>query len=167
MKKYTIMASLGANNSSNSVIVEVTDHNGKPIFAEITQKADVEKAKRLKPLVQQGDVDALWDLAEIVEKYDYIVASLIITNSVGDEGAGLCMMGEGFEKDSNVSDTYAFKAFELSAKADNICGMCHLGRCYAEGKGCKKNKILAKKWLTEAATECPDADKYIDQYGLR
>ena len=64
------MASLGANNSSNSVIVEVTDHNGKPIFAEITQKADVEKVKRLKPLVQQGDVDALWVLAEIVERLE-------------------------------------------------------------------------------------------------
>ena len=161
------MASLGANNSSNSVIVEVTDHNGKPIFAEITQKADVEKAKRLKTRVEQGDIDAIWELAEIVENYDYYVASLIIMYSVGDEGAGLCMIGEGFEKDPKVSNTLAFQAYELSAKADNICGMCHLGRYYAEGKGCTKNKILAKKWLTEAATGCPDADKYIDQYGLR
>ena len=165
--RYSILLSSDANNGSNSVIIKVIIPDDKPYLVEITDAADVERAIVLKPRVEQGDIEAIGDFADIVRHYDYFVASQIIIYSAGDEGAGLCMMGEGFENDPDVDDSLAFEAYEHSAEADNICGMCHLGRFYAEGKGCKMNLKLAKKWLTEAATECSDADEYLDQYGLR
>ena len=95
------------------------------------------------------------DLIIKAAKGGSIQACVLLGREIFVAGGGERMMEEGKK--------YAKKA----AEDGHECGKCWLGRYYAEGKGCTKNKVLAKKWISEAASVCPEAEKYLDQYGLR
>ena len=71
--------------------------------------------------------------------------------------------------DSNLSSnpTKAVGAYLKAIKNGNFCGLCKLGRCYAEGKGCRQNNNLARRSLMQVSRECIDADHFLDWYDLR
>ena len=142
----------------------IIDEDGDERVVEITDPQDNLVVEALMPRVKTGDDDALRQVAPIIRKYDPLAAALLLIRT-GDHGEAWAVAGEYWEEQSMEED--AFKAFKESAKYGHSCGKCKLGRYYAEGKGCKKNKVLAKKWLNEAAQECSDVEKYLDQYGLR
>ena len=131
---------------------------------EITDIQDGLAVEELMPRVQRGDEEALRQLAPIIQKYDSLAAATLLTDA-GDLGEAWVVTGDYW--DETGQDVDAFKAYKESAKYNHRCGKCKLGRYFALGKGCKKNVRLAKKWLEEAAQVCPDAEKYLDQYGLR
>ena len=142
----------------------ITRNNGEKVEVEITDCQDNLEVEALMPRVKSGDENALRELAPIIQEYDSAAAARLWLRT-GDYGEALLAIGDSWEEQSMEED--AFDAYKESAKYGYACGMCKLGRYYAQGIGCKKNKALAKKWLEEAAQECSDAEKYLDQYGLR
>lgn len=142
----------------------ITRNNGEKVEVEITDCQDNLEVEALMPRVKSGDDDALRELAPIIQKYDPLAAARILA-TVGDLGEAWEVAGDHW--DETGQDVDAFLAYKESAKYGHPCGKCKLGRCYAQGFGCKKNKKLAKKWLEEAAQECSEAEDYLDQYGLR
>ena len=123
----------------------ITGSDGESWSVEITDCQDNLAVEALMPKVKSGDDDAIRHLASIIKKYDPFAAARLLVRT-GDYG----------------------EAWEVAADCwDHPCGKCKLGRYYAEGKGCKKNKVLAKKWLNEAGQKCSYVEKYLDQYGLR
>lgn len=157
----------GGNASGKSGVVGrfvITDSDGEDIVVEITDQQDDLAVEALMPRVKSGNIDALRQLAPIIRKYDPLAAALLLIRS-GYPGDAWVVAGDYWEDVGQ--DVDAFEAYKESAKCGHVCGKCKLGCCYAQGIGCKKNKALAKKWLEEATQECPDAEKYLDQYGLR
>ena len=157
----------GGNASGKRGVVGrfvITNSDGEDIEVEITDQQDDLAVEALMPRVKSGDIDALRELAPIIEKYDPIAAAMLLFRT-GDNGEAWIIAGDYW--DEVGQDVDAFKAYTASSKYGHPCGKCKLGCYYAQGIGCKKNKALAKKWLEEATQECPDAEKYLDQYGLR
>ena len=142
----------------------IVGSDGDDKVVEITDPQDMLAVEALMPMVKSGDDDALRELVPIIKKYDLSAAALLLLRT-GDDGEAWEVAGEYFDESGQEVD--AFKAYKESAQYGHPCGKCKLGRCYAQGFGCKKNKKLAKKWLEEAAQECPDAGDYLDQYRLR
>ena len=142
----------------------ITDSDGEEQVVEITDQQDNLAVEALMPRVKSGNIDALRQLAPIIRKYDPLAAALLLIRC-GYPGDAWVVAGDYWDEEGQEED--AFKAYEESAKCGHPCGKCKLGCYYAQGKGCKKNKKLAKKWIEEAAQVCPDAEKYLDQYGLR
>lgn len=142
----------------------ITGSDGDDQVVVITDPQDILEVEALMPKVKSGDEDALRKLAPIIQEYDSAAAARLWLRT-RDYGEALLAIGDSWEEQSMEED--AFDAYKESAKYGYACGMCKLGRYYAQGIGCKKNKKLAKKWLEEAAQECSDAEKYLDQYGLR
>lgn len=160
-------SSVNGNDSGKRGVVGrfvITDVDGEDLVVEITDPVDNLAVEALMPGVKNGDNDALRQLAPIIRKYNQFASALLLLRT-GDYGDAWLVAGDYWEEESMEED--AFQAFKVSAECGHPCGKCKLGRYYAEGKGYKKNKILAKKWLKEAAQECSDAEKYLDQYGLR
>ena len=142
----------------------IRESDGEEKEVEITDIQDGLAVEELMPRVQSGDEDALHQLAPIIQKYDPLAAATLLTDA-GDLGEALEVVGDYWDEEGQ--DVDAFEAYKESAKCGHVCGKCKLGCYYAQGIGCKKNRALAKKWLEEATQECPDAEKYLDQYGLR
>ena len=138
--------------------------DGDYLEVEITDCRDERTIQELTMRAKLGDKSAARHLATIIKKYDPLAASRLLTLA-GENGEAMEVAGDAWAEQSMEKD--AFKAFKESARYNHPCGKCKLGRYYAEGKGCKKNLILAKKWLKEAAEECSEAEQYLDQYGLR
>ena len=134
-------------------IVEINDAKDRAIFDALLDK--VNKA---------GDEDAVQELFNFLDKFNHDAALYFLLH-VGHIGEAWKRLGDDFE--IGGLDTHAVESYEQAALVGYRCGECKLGRYYAEGKGCKKNLILAKKWLKEAAEECSEAEQYLDQYGLR
>ena len=61
----------------------------------------------------------------------------------------------------------AREAYEKSSQKEWFCGTCKLARCLAEGRGCQKDLARAKVLLQDVTLECPEAEQFIDWYGLR
>ena len=103
--------------------------------------------------------------ANMVNKYDGEMAFLMM-KAVGWEDAGYALLGDYL---ADVKGDYqgAFNAYSESAKYDNIYSICKLGCLYAAGKGCVQDLTKAKELFEDALSEYPDAEKYLDQYGLR
>lgn len=142
----------------------ITDSDGEEQVVEITDQQDNLAIEALMPRVKSGDDDALRELAPIIQKYDPFAAALLLIRS-GYPGDAWVVASDYWDEHSQEED--AFKGYKEAAKYGHPCGKCKLGCYYAQGKGCRKNKRLAKKWIEEAAQVCPDAVKYLDQYGLR
>lgn len=157
----------GNDNSGNNQVggkLTVTMKNGLKRYVRIKDPEDATILPELMKEANNGSRIAAHKLARIISNYDSLAAGSIFLGH-GFTGEGWESIGDGFD-DHSVYDK-AIDAYKKSAEARHYCGKCKLGRYYAEGKGCKKNMILAKKWLKEAAEECSDAEKYLDQYGLR
>ena len=111
--------------------------------------------------------DASWDafnhLVRIVSRYD-LKETIKMLKHIGEEGLMWEVIG-----DSNLSSDpkNAVSAYWDAFVNDNICGLCKYGRCYAEGRGCPQDKILARRSLIQASRECREADQFLDWYGLR
>lgn len=131
---------------------------------KITDSRDSIIAHELMEEANNGNHSADRHLADILKKYDQIAAGNLLIN-YGYAGEGWETIGDCFDEESLHHE--ALDAYKESAEAGFPCGKCKLGCYYAEGKGCRKNMALAKKWIEEAAQECPDAVKYLDEYGLR
>lgn len=142
----------------------ITGSDGKGLVVEITDPQDNLSVKALIPRVKSGDDDAIRQIAPIIHKYNSLASAMLLFKT-GDYGDGWLALGEYYDKQSMEKD--AFKGYKKAAQYGHPCGMCKLGRYYAEGKGCKKDRKKAKQMLKEAAQVCPDAEKYLDQYGLR
>ena len=142
----------------------ITDSDGEEQVVEITDQQDGLAVEALMPRVKSGDDDALRELAPIILKYNPLAATTLLFKT-GHPGDAWLVFGDFYDVLSQQK--VAFKGYEEATKYGHNCGKCKLGRYYAQGKGCKKNKALAKKWLEEAAQVCPDAVKYLDQYALR
>ena len=142
----------------------ITGSDGDELVVEIADPQDILEVEALMPKEKSGDENAIYQLAYIIQKYDSLAAARLLLRT-GDYGEAFAFFGDYCEEQSQEKE--AFKAYKESAKYGCPCGMCKLGRYYAEGKVCKKNKTLAKKLINEAAQECSDAEKYLDEYGLR
>ena len=138
--------------------------DGDDQVVEITDPQHILDVEELMPRVKNGDENAIRQLAPIIQEYDPLAAAMLLLR-IGDQGDAFVVAGDYWDEVGQEVD--AFKAYKESAKYGHPCGKCKLGCYYAQGIGCKKNKILAKKWLEEAAQECPDAEDYLDQYDLR
>lgn len=142
----------------------ITGSDGESWSVEITDCQDNLALEALMPKVKSGDDDAIRHLTSIIKKYDPFAAARLLVRT-GDYGEAWEVAADCWDELAMEKD--AFKGYRESAKYDHPCGKCKLGRYYAEGKGCKKNKVLAKKWLNEAGQKCSYVEKYLDQYGLR
>ncbi len=157
----------GGNASGKRGVVGrfvITRSDGVEQVVEITDQQDKLAVEALIPKVNSGDDDALRNLAPIILKYNPLAATTLLFQT-GHPGDAWLVFGDFYDVLSQQK--VAFKGYEEATKYGHNCGKCKLGRYYAQGKGCKKNKALAKKWLEEAAQVCPDAVKYLDQYALR
>lgn len=121
-------------------------------------------------MLDTDNPDQLFIFGNIVGRYNSELGTDLIIEAAKEGSIQACVLlgreifvAGGGERMMEEGKKYAKKA----AEDGHECGKCWLGRYYAEGKGCKKNKILAKKWISEAASVCPEAEKYLDQYGLR
>lgn len=111
---------------------------------------------------EEGD---MYFAAREVNKYDGEMAFLMMT-AVDCEDVGYAMLGD-YLADVKGDYSGAFNAYRESANYDNIYSICKLGCLYAEGKGCTQDLAKAKELFEGAMYEYPEAEKYIDQYGLR
>lgn len=103
--------------------------------------------------------------ADEIKKYDGEMAFLMMV-AIDAEDAGFALLGDHL---ADIQGDYsgAFNAYEESANDGNIYAICKLGCLYAEGKGCVKDLAKAKELFEDAAYAYPEAEKYLDQYGLR
>ena len=127
--------------------------------------------QELLPKAKAGDPKATRKLASVIKPYSSWIARALLA-SIGkydDESDPLIVQGDELADGGDYMPdmTAALEKYQQSAKNGNHCGMCRLGCCYAEGKGCYKNKRLAKYWLEKAAAQCEEADEYLDVYKLR
>ena len=152
----------GNGNSDGENVVPMEQYPKREV--KITDSRDSIIAHELMEQANYGNHSAARHLADILKKYDPIAAGNLLIQH-GYDGEGWETIGDCLDESSLHHE--ALDAYKESAKAGFPCGKCKLGCYYAEGKGCKKNRAKAKKWLKEAAQECPDAEKYLDQYGLR
>ena len=130
----------------------------------ITNKYDMEQINGLN----LKNPDDMCQLGLILLRYDNVGSDFIkIAADNGSIDACLVIGISQFEEGDPVIWRIAKNYLQKAADNGNACGKCWLGRYFAEGKGCNKNKILAKKWLNEAGQKCSEADGYLDQYGLR
>ena len=160
-------SSVDGNDSGKRGIVGrfvINDVDGNDLVVEITDLEDGPVVEALMPKLNNGDEDALRQLAPIIRKYNKF-ASAVLLFRAGDSDEAWLDAGDYWEEEAMEKD--AFKGYKKAAQYGHPCGKCKLGRYYAEGKGCKKNRAMAKKWLNEAAQECSDAEEFLDQYGLR
>ena len=133
----------------------------------ISDKIDNERLNKLN--LDGSDPDDIYRAGRLLQTYDEEASANLISIAVelGSIEACLLIGRAAF----NCVDTNLLRAgkscLENAANDGYTCGKCWLGRYYAEGKGCKKNKVLAKKWLNKAAFICSEAEGYLDQYGLR
>jgi len=158
-------ADMGNEHDSDwegKLIVPMGD--GEDIEVIITDCRDNLMVSKLVEEAKAGDKNARRYLASIIRKYDWLAAARLLCLD-REDGEAWVLIGDVFQQRGENVD--ARKAYVKAAKYDYPCGKCKLGRYYAEGKGCKKNKILAEKWISEAAKDCGSAIKYLDQYGLR
>jgi hypothetical protein len=136
---------------------------------EVTNCRDALDVEKLLALFQQGDKSATRHLASIIRNYEPFTAArlygFIDDCGVSDEIIGDWCLEQSEELPGRLNG--AKMCYENSAIWDHPCGMCKYGRCLAEGSGCEKNPASAKLWLEKAANLCPEAGKYLDQYGLR
>ena len=158
---------LGTDHEQDSdwegmLIVPMDD--GDSIEVKITDCRDNLVVSKLIEDAKAGDKNARRYLASIIGKYDWLASARLLILD-GEEGEAWNLVGDIFHGRGEYVD--ARKAYKDAAQNNNPCGKCKLGRYYAEGKGCRKNKILAKKWISEASDDCESASKYLDLYGLR
>ena len=152
----------GNGNFDEETVASSEDAPAREVI--ISDSRDAILARELMEEANHGNHSAARHLAYILEKYDQIAAGNFLIDH-GYDGEGWETLGDCFDDESLHSE--ALELYKESAKTGFPCGMCKLGRYYAEGKGIRKNTRLAKKWLTKAALKCSDAKDYLDQYGLR
>ena len=140
----------------------------------ITDKYDMERIIGLNLDLQNlggADPDDIYQFGIVLRQYDEEVGCGFVLMAADQGSNDACLdIGinqYGLEDADQDALIFGKKYLQKAANSGDACAKCWLGSYNAEGKGCIKNKILAKKWLKEAAQECPDAEKYLDQYGLR
>ena len=133
----------------------------------ITDKIDNERLNELS--LDGSDPDDIYRAGRILQKYDDEAGADLISIAADLGSIEACLLIGRAAFDCVDTELLILGKCRLEKVADNgcACGKCWLGRYYAEGKGCLKDKKLAKKWIKEAAQECSEAEKYLDQYGLR
>ena len=134
----------------------------------VTNCHDALVVEKLLALYQQGDKSATRHLASIVKNYEPFVAARLY-GSIDECGEGHEIIGDWCQeqlKELPGRLNAATMCYGDAAHWDYPCGMCKFGRCLAE---CVygNNPEPAKEWLEKAANLCPEAGKYLDQYGLR
>lgn len=114
-------------------------------------------------LGEDASGDAFHLLVRIVSRYD-LKETIKMLKHIGEEGLMWEVIG-----DSNISSDpkKAVSAYWDAFANDNICGLCKYGRCLAEGRGCQQDNRIARQSLIQASRECPEADQFLDWYGLR
>lgn len=100
--------------------------------------------------------------ANIVKEYDGEMAFLMM-KVVDCVDAGYALLGDYL---ADVKHDFQ-GAFDAYSESDSIYSTMKLGCLYAEGKGCKKNPDTAKELFESILSVYPDAEKYLDEYGLR
>jgi len=101
----------------------------------------------------------LKDLMKLLMQYDKEDRRVTdLASSLHEEGILWEIKGDHATDLSERENCYGQSIVE-----GNNCGTCKLGRLFAQ----KNDNENAKYWIQEAAIICPDAEKYLDQYGLR
>ena len=139
--------------------------NRKKFTFQIDDPDDQKKVYRLMYILTNQDApwEAIAQLVRILRRYDYN-ETIKMLKHIDEKGLMWEVIG-----DSNLSSNpkKAVDAYLKAFKNGDFCGLCKLGRCYAEGRGCLQDKTLARKRLMQVSCECIDADHYLDWYGLR
>ena len=163
----------GATSHPQNVGGDLVYHHsdGHDERIHIQNPEDGRQIQELLPKAKTGDPKATRKLASVIKPYSSWIARALLA-SIGkydDESDPLIVQGDELADGGDYMPdmTAALEKYQQSAKNGNHCGMCRLGCCYAEGKGCYKNKRLAKYWLEKAAAQCEEADEYLDVYKLR
>ena len=133
----------------------------------ITDKIDNERLNKLN--LDGSDPDDIYRAGRLLHSYDEEAGANLISFAaeLGSNEACLLIGRAAFDCVETNILSVGKSCLEKAANNGCACSKCWLGRYYAEGKGCKKNKVLAKKWLNEAAFICSDAEEFLDHYGLR
>ena len=163
----------GASSHPKNVGGDLVYHHsdGHDERIPIQNPDDGRQIQELLPKAKARNRKATEKLASLIKPYSPKMARAMLA-SIGkydDESDPMIVQGDELADGGNYMPdlTAALDMYRLSAKHGNHCGMCRLGCCYAEGKGCYKNKRLAKYWIEKAATQCEEADEYLDIYKLR
>lgn len=140
----------------------------------ITDKYDMERIIGLNLDLQNlggADPDDLYQFGVILRQYDEEVGCGFVLFAADQGSIDACLdIGiNQYGREDADQDALKFgkKYLQVAADKGSACAKCWLGSYYAEGKGCTQDRIQAKKWIKEAAQECTEAEKYIDQYGLQ
>lgn len=140
----------------------------------ITNKYDMERIIGLNLDLNNlggADPDDIYQFGTILRQYDEEVGCGFVLFAADQGSINACLdIGINqyeLKKPNQDALKLGKKYLQKAADRGDACAKCWLGSYYAEGKGCAKNKILAKKWFNEAAQECSEAEGYLDQYGLR
>ena len=154
-------------------IVEVGE-NDKNEIIYITDKYDMRRIIGLNIDLQNlggVDPDDLYVFGTILRRYNEDVGCGFVLFAADQGSIDACLDIGINQYEHGHSDQDALilgkKYLQKAAAKGSACGKCWLGSYYAEGKGCKKNKNLAKRWFSEAAAECEYAEGYLEHYGLK
>ena len=106
-------------------------------------------------------IDTVRQLFQLLQKYD-INETIRFLEHIQLYGIMWEIRGDT-SKDLVAAKDY----YEKSSQEKWLCGTCKLGRCYAEGRGCQKNLVKAEQYLEAVVVDCPEAEQFLDWYGLR
>ena len=153
------------------------------VLGAISQKKDendVDYFNRIKPLAEQGNVEAEIALAEayfygrgVAEDRQEAIKWYTKAAEAGDPSAqaslGLCMFrGWGCAKDHSV----AAKWYAMAAEAGNLSAMNGLAYCHLHGFGVEKDVLAGFHWALKAAerghhpSQTLVAECYLDGIGV-
>lgn len=102
-------------------------------------------------------------LVRILRRYDF-EETIKMLRHIDEKG----LMWEVIGDSCLSSDpTTAMQAYDKAIMEGNNCGLCKLGRCYAEGRGCEQDLSAARDCFWAVSEECYEAYHFLDWYGLR
>ena len=102
-------------------------------------------------------------LVRILRRYD-LEETIKMLKHIDEKGLMWEVIGDSY---LSSNPTTAMHAYDKAIMEGNNCGLCKLGRCYAEGRGCEQDLSAARECFWDVSEECYEAYHFLDWYGLR
>ena len=109
------------------------------------------------------NMNSFRQLVRILRRYDF-EETIKMLKHIDEKGLIWEVIGDSY---CNTDPEKAMQAYDKATMEGNNCGLCKLGRCYAEGRGCEQDLSAAKGCFLAVSEDCLEAYHFLDWYGLR